>query len=656
MRFAWLVACLLVSSQASLLPLETTYESSAPCSGLYSAHQFTGCTSLSKSAAPGKLRWFPTKPLLMEHEFTQPTSVVIPQAVWCKLSSAELQSLPTPLVVSVAVVNDTTTVAAAGECASKLTASLLFPVNRLPSWQDSLRLISRANALSSPHSAAFPFYMGRAGEGMNSSTCLAMSKCDPVGGLSVWGTVRNPPLQVGEEVLLLTASLDAKSFFHDLGFGFRQSAGDVAIALTVAKLLSAMPITAAWNTRIAVALFQGESFNRIGSRRFLADVEHGQCDVFSSSRNETCLAPPNYSLEWTKLGGNITRIRGVVALRGMLSSQLPVRVSQSSNASDLANELQSRMQLELSRVLVTSETTSDSDDSSTLQSFAENANWTSRSEGTTGGISLSTATLEDDDYLGEDTMPAEFDPSRACAMATAIARTLYYVASFDHTNQTAMEADCQYLQQVLQCFGQGNVAAHCQLGLELMNLTQSQMNAKLLANGQTARFGFASNPLPAYAGVYRPSRVVTNGVKLREQLARNLLADACLGKQDYDESFLRCKDDVVCRDAWENATCVGLASNASKICLRGQCACSPVSYHDAYSTSLTFLPKSRKYVVQQLKDELWTEPVWESQEFTTFAVSNTESLVVAWCLGIAITLASLGLVRVAQRSEKFKLS
>ncbi|EOD11619.1 hypothetical protein EMIHUDRAFT_214476 [Emiliania huxleyi CCMP1516] len=127
----------------------------------------------------------------------------------------------------------------------------------------------------------------------DSLSCLAEGSCLPLGGQSVWGALpprtaaQSPPAK-DKPAVMLTASLDAAAFFHEHAAGAEAAvSGTVALLAAVASVarlagsaeqLEALPRTPAF------ALFTGEAYGQIGSRRFFGDVETFRCD--NRSREE----------------------------------------------------------------------------------------------------------------------------------------------------------------------------------------------------------------------------------------------------------------------------------------------------------------------------------------------------------------------------------
>ncbi|KAL7533159.1 hypothetical protein ACHAXR_005073 [Thalassiosira sp. AJA248-18] len=216
----------------------------------------------------------------------------------------------------------------------------------------------------------FNYYMGPGGEVdadngeamYNSKKCLEWKdndgewspRCAPLGGNSVWA-VAGTPISLGysnggeddanenngnadnggendsssnKPVILVTASIDSTSMFHDLSPGANNAASNILTLLMAAQLIGSSIKDEALDElygQIAFAFFQGESYGYIGSRRFLKDVMEGfECsggnegvasvykakDESGDTTTRACLHPPRADLTFQNLG----EVRGMIAV------------------------------------------------------------------------------------------------------------------------------------------------------------------------------------------------------------------------------------------------------------------------------------------------------------------------------------------------------
>ena len=212
----------------------------------------------------------------------------------------------------------------------------------------------------------FNYYMGPGntdddgGNTHTSKSCLEWKntdgtwspKCLPLGGNSVW-SVAGSPLSTGyaengennegdenngennnnnnnndkeRPVILLSASIDSTSMFHDLSPGANTAASNILSLLMAAELIGSSiqdEVLDGLYGRIAFSFFQGESYGFIGSRLFLKDViegfqceggEEGVASVYKRREEATtarsCLYPLRADLSFQNLGN----VRGLIAV------------------------------------------------------------------------------------------------------------------------------------------------------------------------------------------------------------------------------------------------------------------------------------------------------------------------------------------------------
>ena len=215
---------------------------------------------------------------------------------------------------------------------------------------------AQANYTSSDLSAAvypsvlseFNYYMGPSetidGSKVTSQKCLEWKdldgtwtpKCLPLGGNSVWAAAGTPvSLDYNDNAydddnnnnnnqarptVILSASIDSTSMFHELSPGANTAASNILSLLLAAELLGSSisdDVLDQLYSRITFAFFQGESYGWIGSRLFVNDVIGGfECEAGNqgiTKRNDetrACLNPLRTDLTFQNLGD----IRGMIAV------------------------------------------------------------------------------------------------------------------------------------------------------------------------------------------------------------------------------------------------------------------------------------------------------------------------------------------------------
>lgn len=252
----------------------------------------------------------------------------------------------------------------------------------------------QANSISSDLNAAvypsvlseFNYYMGPSettdGTKVTSQQCLGWKdldgnwspKCLPLGGNSVWAAA-GTPVTIGytdnenandnsqdRPTVILAASIDSTSMFHELSPGANTAASNILSLLLAAELLGSSikdEVLDQLYSRIAFAFFQGESYGFIGSRSFVKDVTGGfECQAGNegvpsvmkrkdeTSTTRACLNPLRTDLTFQNLGD----IRGMIAVDqvGNLGGGKNLYVQGGANAENGFDAFLSEVMIELS--------------------------------------------------------------------------------------------------------------------------------------------------------------------------------------------------------------------------------------------------------------------------------------------------------------------
>ena len=112
---------------------------------------------------------------------------------------------------------------------------------------------------------------------MNSLLCLEKEACQPIGGQTVWSREGKQ----GKPIVVIATALDSLSDFYETTNPV--DAGiTLSIMLTLVKALATVQ-NEIKDVEILVSFFQGESWGRVGSRRFLHDIESLSITEFSKN-------------------------------------------------------------------------------------------------------------------------------------------------------------------------------------------------------------------------------------------------------------------------------------------------------------------------------------------------------------------------------------
>ena len=256
----------------------------------------------------------------------------------------------------------------------------------------------QANSISSDLNTAvypsvlseFNYYMGPStntdGKTVTSQQCLEWKdldgtwspKCQPLGGNSVWASA-GTPVTIGytednnedknannnnqdRPTIILSASIDSTSMFHELSPGANTAASNILSLLLAAELLGSSikdEVLDQLYARITFAFFQGESYGFIGSRLFVKDIVGGfECQAGNEGipsvlkrKDETstvraCLNPLRTDLTFQNLGD----IRGMIAVDqvGNLGGGKTLYVQGGTNAENGFDAFLSEVMIELS--------------------------------------------------------------------------------------------------------------------------------------------------------------------------------------------------------------------------------------------------------------------------------------------------------------------
>lgn len=114
-------------------------------------------------------------------------------------------------------------------------------------------------------------YMGP--EEMNSPACLAKSACLPLGGQSLWALAG---LRDTRPIVLVATALDSFSFLYNCGEDEMNAGTRLTVSLAILRALQSVQLENAFK-QLMFAFFEGESWGRVGSRYFLADLQDFTC-------------------------------------------------------------------------------------------------------------------------------------------------------------------------------------------------------------------------------------------------------------------------------------------------------------------------------------------------------------------------------------------
>jgi len=607
-----------------------------PCSRLFTLNGPVGCGSSSKDPIGGRIVKANNELDIDALEKDVPLSVIIPDFM---LTATTLQKLEKYQVELLIVEDSVTSITGYSPDAKTVWNSagtglldmvVPYPVSKLKSSVDTIAMLDQASEnsqdYSRQHFAMMNFYQGNST--MDSNSCLSNKKCLPLGGLSVWGGM--VPVSQEKETVLLTAGMDSKAFFHDLIHGANSAAAGIVTSLLAMRYLVdgvGHDEMESLQKQIIIALFQGESYNRIGSRRFVQDIGGNGCVKLSSKAgNLTCSDPQVYSLMWTKL--HLTKISSVIALDQVISTNNTF----GHGDSNLINYFHG----------ITASSSSQLPPSP-LASFTENSLWNG------AGVVLSGY----DTHYGEsnpfyrshydvaDNFPGDI-PLHLSNLAVTVAKGLYTIAGGDAAKADLIQPDIAHATSLWLCFAQD---FGCALVAKTLSLSVESLRTALSKETATSRENDSIRPPLLFTGVYSGFIVENNRASLVERFIQFYLSKKSV--TDSPISQVSCDADFDC--LIKGSECVH--GNSSRICMNKLCVCSGIAFHDAVSPAVKQSGDRFVRTNYTLDNELWTEPFWETPSLLVYDSSISTGAVL---LSAGAVLTILSYVAVYKNKDKLK--
>jgi len=320
----------------------------------------------------------------------------------------------------------------------------------------------------------------------DSLTCLNKATCMPVGGYSVWGALRE--VNETDRVVMAVARMDAVGgLFHDLSFGAESTVSGIVTLLAAAHALANAPNATALPKPPVFALFTGESWAYVGSRKFLHDLQHFQCKKWADEEHTACEDPFAPSLAFTRL--SLNRTDAVIEASMLALTNQTVYVHREHDGNPATTALVEAIRQAAHGLPVTIETLSPEQTPglppSSLQSFVKTR------------PSIAAALLSDhadkyrtlyyQSHLDEAAALSSSPdvPSRLCAAATLLARSLWLAAGGEGEGAESVTADCEWARELWHCLAED---AACEL---------------LRRYGYRARQTTPASPPSHYSSVYQ---------------------------------------------------------------------------------------------------------------------------------------------------------
>ncbi|KAF1801387.1 Nicastrin-domain-containing protein [Mucor lusitanicus] len=445
---------------------------------------------------------------------------------------------------------------------------------------------------------------------VNSETCLRRGWCQVVGGMSVYST---PSLAISADdnkpIVVVSASLDSRSLFHDLTVGASNDVSGMVTVLAIADALSRAPTPLDQLPKhILYTLFAAESWGFAGSQRFVKDISTPfVCTNASRATpcpytNAPCTFPCVRNTHFQNINFNniesIFEFQSVSGINSNYTEGYYVHVDDAKQSQPLISAVQPYSNIKMA--------SADGVDrklppGSSAMSFLQKKR------------DIQAAVITDyqkqlGNYYNSD-MDDGLDVPRAtdaiCGLVNATANAIYSQASNGNLTNP-LSANCTLIASMLDCLISN---FSCPFMQNYFNVT-------------------AVSRIPHYASVYSFENPQP---QLLQRFAFSFLSGVT-GKQRMADNG----QPVSCQTIRD---CV-----SGEYCIKQQCTTSLTTYHEAYGTGLQYDEATgRVHVVDPTKGT-WTESTWDSPTMRIFLITSTSHQVVEFVLGLLWMLASFATV------------
>ncbi|KAG2661398.1 hypothetical protein PVAP13_1KG502900 [Panicum virgatum] len=442
----------------------------------------------------------------------------------------------------------------------------------------------------------------------DSASCLKERSCLPLGGHSVWASL--PPIKNGstehqKPIVLAITSQDSASFFRDRSIGSDSPISGLIALLTAVDALSHIHDLRNLKKQLVFAVFNGEAWGYLGSRKFLQELDKGADSVN---------------------GINSLMIDQVVEIGSVGKAVIEkypsfyVHAAGNSSASNkILDALQSASKsLGSDNVKVKQAASSNPGvPPSSLMSFIRK------------NMSTSGVVLEDFDSHFSNRFYHSYLDNPAAA-AALVARSLYILASansvVDLMTLNTIKVNVSLVEELIGCL------LTCKPGLSC-GLVKSFISP-------------SSTSCPShYVGVFLDDPSGTQFPSYADDTSR------------FVWNFLADKTSTL---AGNKSSCTGKCGDEGEVCVGaeveggGRCVVSTTRYVPAYSTRVKFednawhvLPANSSDPMGVV-DPVWTESYWNTIGLRVYAVQDSTFDWLILLAGLSITAASYCAVHVGR--------
>ncbi|XP_052193080.1 nicastrin isoform X2 [Diospyros lotus] len=446
---------------------------------------------------------------------------------------------------------------------------------------------------------------------LDSESCLKGETCLPLGGYSVWSAL--PPIQdlsseSSKRIILATASMDSASFFRDKSLGADSPISGLISLLAAVDALSHAEGSHSLDKQLVFAIFTGEAWGYLGSRRFLLELDQ-HSDAVNGLNNSL-----------------IDTIVEIGSVGKGFSQGIKRLFAHTTRASTATNETLNALQL-----------AQDSFQSSGIEVLSANASNPGIPPSSLMAFlkknpEASGVVLEDFDTVFTNQfyhshLDANINSSAIVAAASLVARTLYILASekkhFTTAALNAINVNSSLVEELVGCL------LTCEPGLSC---------------GLVKHYILPSTACPNhYVGVLLGEPSSTPYLGYIGDVPRFLW------------NFLAEKTSIPADSA--GSACPNNCTNTGQLCIRpetdgkGVCVVSTTRYVPAYSTRLKYESESWKVLAPNSSDSIgmvdpvWTESNWDVIRLRLYTKQDSSYDWIVLLAGFSVTvLAYLAIV------------
>eukprot|EP00026_Physarum_polycephalum_P004777 Phypoly_transcript_04801.p1 GENE.Phypoly_transcript_04801~~Phypoly_transcript_04801.p1 ORF type:complete len:648 (+),score=53.03 Phypoly_transcript_04801:66-2009(+) len=489
---------------------------------------------------------------------------------------------------------------------------LPFPIYAL-SENESLNILALAtNDTSYPrHAVQFNTFMHAT---KDAKTCLRRNQCMPLGGKSVWSSF-NP---VGSKpIIMAMANIDSTALFHDLATGADSTSSGIVGLIGAALALQNVNKSSFVND-IVFAFWAGESWGYLGSKKFLNDIQHFQCEKYDSSTN-TCNKPykPDLSFQNITLQNIISAIEfNQIGLTSSIAPALFIHQETTgpNSVSSLLQSVSTGTPLEFKPV---NNVEQPGIPPSSMMSFLA-------AKPNLPGVVVTDHEIQ---YTNKNfhshTDTGEFNVlsnTTLCHAATVLARTLYLLG----TGQTQPDSISPTIE------------APCSLLSDLAYCLSSNFNCRLLDNFLPLQ----RQTVPSYyTGVFGYS-IENAYASAPAVLVYNMMALITANNVKYNFTSLNFTSPV--SDGCSKCS-------PTEACINDVCVSAETHFHDAISLGIDWDYSNENWIIVNDSEPLWVESNWDSLGVELFRRANPATEGVFLAAGIIEFIVSLVAVYYAKR-------